>query len=56
MVWATETDFPYSELVIRMVQENEWFSERLWKYSIIGEDALDILVDVATEEHNIAWS
>ena len=56
LAWAERSTEPFSDVVVRMVMENNWFAERLWKYSIIGEDALDILLEEATEEHNIAWS
>lgn len=56
LYWAERSSNPYAKLVIRMARENAWFQERHRKYLIIGEDALDILVEAAMEEYGIAWS
>lgn len=56
MKWASDDDSEYGDLVVRLAKENDWFKIRQRKFMIIGEDALDLLVQMAMEEHGITWS
>lgn len=53
--WARATNSPYTEMVLRLMEENDFHIERFMRYQILETELLDFLVQQKMEEKGWSW-
>lgn len=54
--WALAVNSPYSDMIVRLLDENEYHSQRFIAYQIIEQDVLDMIVRHKIEEKGWSWA
>lgn len=54
--WATAVNSPYTDLVLRLIMENEYHVRRYMAYQIIEQEVLDLIVEQKMDEKGWSWT